>query len=306
MEDFKKLWEDVLVTVVLPNGYLDSRLETMDDQYLISKAFQYCIIMRTKDGLEEYLNYHGNQSDFFIRKITELLNLQNVPEDMRERIIRNYLKNNIIDNGFICHTTNNVSAQSIMTNGFTTSETNSNTQDIITELREIFPEGFFKTDLNYIDGQKERTGWFYDRSPYHYKRYSNGPEWFKRLVSSSNFIKRDYEGAKRFIMQTMNMYNEPSSKKQEALRFLDKYWNIFAKTTPHMLLISTKNNDLRNPKEVDIVDTFSIHDQIRYYIELYFKGTDQNTNQEVLPSNIIDIDMKEMEKRMYSGFGYTV
>lgn len=302
MEEFKQLWEDVLTEIVLPRGYLNKSIETMDDQLLISKAFQYCIIMRTKEGLTEYLDYHGNETEFFKKKIIELLSLEELPENIRERIIRNYLKEKIIDNGFICHTTNNISAEAIMNNGFTNKETDGHTQDVIKELKEIFPEGFFKTDLNYIAGQKERTGWFYDRSPYHYKRYSNGPEWFKRLVSSRNYAKRDYEASKNFIMNTMNYYQEPPHKKQQALSFFNKYWNIYAPTTPHMLLISTKNNDLRNPREVEVVDTLGIDEQIQYYIELYFKGTDQNTDKEVLPSQILDFDMKELEKKMYNGY----
>lgn len=302
MEEFKQLWEDVLTEIVLPRGYLNKSIETMDDQILISKAFQYCIIMRTKEGLTEYLDYHGNETEFFKKKIIELLSLEELPENIRERIIRNYLKEKIIDNGFICHTTNNISAEAIMNNGFTNKETDGHTQDVIKELKEIFPEGFFKTDLNYIAGQKERTGWFYDRSPYHYKRYSNGPEWFKRLVSSRNYARRDYEASKNFIMNTMNYYQEPPHKKQQALSFLNKYWNIYAPTTPHMLLISTKNNDLRNPREVEVVDTLGIDEQIQYYIELYFKGTDQNTDKEVLPSQILDFDMKEIQKKMYNGY----
>lgn len=302
MEEFKQLWEDVLTTIVLPRGYLNKSIESMDDQILISKAFQYCIIMRTKEGLTEYLDYHGNETEFFKKKIIELLSLEELPENIRERIIRNYLKEKIIDNGFICHTTNNISAETIMNNGFTNKETDGHTQDVIKELKEIFPEGFFKTDLNYIAGQKERTGWFYDRSPYHYKRYSNGPEWFKRLVSSRNYARRDYEASKNFIMNTMNYYQEPPHKKQQALSFLNKYWNIYAPTTPHMLLISTKNNDLRNPREVEVVDTLGIDEQIQYYIELYFKGTDQNTDKEVLPSQILDFDMKELEKKMHNGY----
>lgn len=302
MEEFKQLWEDVLTEIVLPRGYLNKSIETMDDQILISKAFQYCIIMRTKEGLTEYLDYHGNETEFFKKKIIELLSLEELPENIRERIIRNYLKEKIIDNGFICHTTNNISAEAIMNNGFTNKETDGHTQDVIQELKEIFPEGFFKTDLNYIAGQKERTGWFYDRSPYHYKRYSNGPEWFKRLVSSRNYARRDYEASKNFIMNTMNYYQEPPHKKQQAISFLNKYWNIYAPTTPHMLLISTKNNDLRNPREVEVVDTLGIDEQIQYYIELYFKGTDQNTDKEVLPSQILDFDMKELEKKMHNGY----
>ena len=76
MEEFKQLWEDVLTEIVLPRGYLNKSIETMDDQILISKAFQYCIIMRTKEGLNEYLDYHGNQTEFFKKKIIELLGVK--------------------------------------------------------------------------------------------------------------------------------------------------------------------------------------------------------------------------------------
>ena len=103
-------------------------------------------------------------------------------------------------------------------------------------------------------------------------------------------------------MNTMDYYQEPFYKKQQALTFLNKYWNIYAPTTPHMLLISTKNNDLRNPREVEVVDSLSVDEQIQYYIELYFRGTDQNTDKEVLPSQILDFDMKEIEKKMYNGY----
>ena len=302
MEEFKKLWEEVLTEIVLPKGYLDGARETIDDQILISRAFEYCIIMRTKEGLIDYLNYHGSSTEFFTNKIIKLLNLENETEENRLKIINSYLKNNIIDNGFVCHTTNSLSADSISKIGFTNRETTEHTQNIISELKEVFPEGFFKTDLNFIAGQKERTGWFYDRSPYHYKRYSNGPEWLKRLVRSDNYAKRDYEGAKQFIMMIMDMYNEPMYKKQQAINLLNKYWNIYASTTPHMLLISTKENDLRNIKEKEIVESLSVKEQIQYYIEIYFRGTDQNTNTEILPSNIIDIDMNEIERKKNNGY----
>lgn len=302
MEEFKKIWEEVLMEIVIPKGYLKTRLETMEDQILISKAFQYCVIMRTKEGLEEFLDYNGLATDFFIKLITELLNLQNETEEKRDEIIKNYLKFNIIDNGFVCHTTNSLSAENIMINGFTKRQTDEHTQDVITELKEIFPEGFFRTDLNYILEQEERTGWFYDRSPYHYKRYSNGPEWFKRLVLSSNFTRRDYEGAQRFVLEIMDLYDESLSQKQKALEFLDKYWNIYAPTTPHMLLISTKDNELRNDMEIKSVEELSLREQIRYYIDRYFKETDKNTDKEVLPTNIIDIDMNELEKRMQNNY----
>lgn len=304
MEEFKKLWQEVLLEIVLPRGYLDNKIETLSDEILISKAFQYCVIMRTKEGLEDFLEYRGSITNFFVDKLTKILNIQNESNDIKNRKILEYLKSNIIDDGYVFHTTNNLSAENIMKNGFKKDETDKYTQEVIERLRELLPEGFFKTDLNYIESQSERTGFFYDRSPAHFKRYSNGPEWFKRLVQSSNFIRRDYEGAQKFVMQIMDMYNQPMEKKREVLIFLDGLWKIYAPTTPHMLLISTKDNDLRLDKEIQIVDGLTPVEQISYYLEIYFKGEDYNTTKEVSASSIIDIDISKIQKNFKNqGFG---
>lgn len=295
MDEFKNLWEEVLTEVVIPRGYLDTRVELMQDSDLISKAFQYCIIMRTKEGIEEFLNYNGSYSKFFKNKLTDVLNLENESEETRNIIIRDYLKNNVIENGYVSHTTNSLYAEDIKINGFTKRETDENTKGVLEELKEIFPEGFFKTDLNYIEEQKDRKGWFYDRSPYHFKRYSNGPEWFKRLTNDA-YSKRDYQKAKTFIEMIMDYYCKPKEKKQQALEFFEKYWNMFAPTTPHMLLISTKNHELRQEREIELVNNLTLDEQIEYYTDWYFTGTDQNTEEEILPSEIIDIDMNNLVK----------
>lgn len=296
MEEFKKLWQEVLLEIILPRGYLDNKIETLSDEMLISKAFQYCIIMRTKDGLETFLEYRGSITNFFVEKIIKTLNIQNEADDIKNKKILEYLKHNIIDNGYVCHTTNNLSAENIMKNGFKSNEIDRYTQEVIEKLKILLPKEIFKTDLNYVDGQTERKGWFYDRSPVHFKRYSNGPEWFKRLVQSSNFIRRDYEGAQNFVMQIMGMYNQSLEKKQKVLQFLDELWNMYAPTTPHMLLISTKDSDLRADKEIEIVNSLTLSEQINYYLELYFRGEDYNTDREIPVSNIIDIDMHKLEE----------
>ena len=77
MEEFKKLWQEVLLEIVLPRGYLDNKIETLSDEILISKAFQYCVIMRTKEGLEDFLEYRGSITNFFVDKLTKILNIQN-------------------------------------------------------------------------------------------------------------------------------------------------------------------------------------------------------------------------------------
>lgn len=301
MEEFKKLWEEVLEEVVLPRGYLTTIRETMSDSVLISKAFQYCVIMRTREGLEEFLESNEPYDKFFSRKITELFHLENETKVNRNEIILFYLKNNIINNGFISHTTNSLSAENIMQYGFRKHQTDAHTQGVLQELKSVFPEGIFKTDLNYLEGQTERTGWFYDRSPYHFKRYSNGPEWFKRLVGSTNFMRRDYEGAKNFILNTMDYYEESSYKKQQALSLLDKYWKIYAPTTPHMLLVNIKYHELRPDAEIAYVESLSLEEQIKYYTDTYFRITDRNTNVEIYPEDIVDIDMYELQRRMQEG-----
>lgn len=301
MEEFKKLWEEVLQEIVLPKGYLNSIRETLSDSLLISKAFQYCVIMRTKEGLEDFLNYHGPNEQFFVSNLTETLNLQNETEENRKRIIIEYLKNAVINNGFISHTTNNLSAENIMKYGFRKTQTTAHTQGVLDELRQIFPEGVFRTDLNFLLDQKERTGWFYDRSPYHFKRYSDGPEWFKRLVGSTNFMRRDYEASKASVIQKMEYYNEPNHKKQQAIEVFNKYWNLYAPTTPHLLLVSIKDNELRPEREIEYVETLDVDKQLEYYTDIYFRITDRNTDKEISPDSIIDIDMYEMQRRMEEG-----
>ena len=301
MNDFKELWEEVLTEVVIPRGYLDTRVELWQDSELISKAFQYCIIMRTKEGIENFLNYKGNITEYFTKKLTELLNLENESVENRNRIIIDYLKHNVIENGYVSHTTNSLYAKDIMENGFTKRETEENTKGVLDELKEIFPEGFFKTDLNYIEEQKDRKGWFYDRSPYHFKRYSNGPEWFKRLTNDG-YSRRDYQKSKAFIEMIMDYYHEPEEKKEKAIEFFEKYWNMFAPTTPHMLLVSTKGNELRDAKEIEVVNELSLEEQLTYYTDWYFQGTDQNTEVEILPTDIIDIDMIELVNRKNSNY----
>lgn len=302
MEDFKQLWEEVLQEFVLAKGYLNTIRETMDDSILISKAYQYCLIMRTKEGLQEFLDYHGPYEEFFSKKISELLLLGEETEEVRNQIISEYLRCNVIDNGFVSHTTNNLSAENLVQFGFNQNQTNAHTQGVLEELKEVFPEGVFRTDLNYLDGQSERKGWFYDRTPYHFKRYANGPEWFKRLVGSGNFARRDYKGAQKFISQTMDYYEESPYKKQQALALLEKYWNLYAPTTPHMLLISVRCNDLRDEKEIQYVENLTPKEKITYYTDTYFRITDRNTEKEIDPSAIIDIDMYELQRRMESGF----
>lgn len=298
MEDFKNLWEEVLAEVVLPKGYLDGIRETLDDSYLIAKAFQYCLIMRTKEGLQDFLDYHGSYEEFFKKKIIELLHLEKDSEEVQNQIISNFLRCNVIDNGFICHTTNNLSAENITQFGFNQNQTDAHTQGVLEELKQVFPAGVFKTDLNYILSQEERTGWFYDRTPYHFKRYANGPEWFKRLAGSGNFVRRDYKSARNFVANTMAYYEEPSPRIQKALALFDKYWNIYAPTTPHMILVSTRETELRPDREIDYVKNLTPEQQITYYTDTYFRITDNNTNKEIDPSQIIDIDMYELKRKM--------
>ena len=62
MDEFKRLWKNVLNNIIILSGYLNIRAEIFDDQMLILKASQYCITMRAKEGIEEYLNYKSTTS----------------------------------------------------------------------------------------------------------------------------------------------------------------------------------------------------------------------------------------------------
>ena len=295
MESFKKLYVEALNKYVFPKNIFYNMVETMDDSELMAKVFEYCVIMRKTEGLDEYLSYRGDKTEFFKQKIADEFGIVNMDSEEGLTFIRDYLKEKVLDDGYVCHTTNGLYSESIMRSGLTYQENKNQTSNVLEEMKSIFPETFFKTDLNYLEGQTDdREGWYYDRTPYHYKRYRNGPEWFKRLTNN-NYSVRNYEGAKKFILMIMNDANASEEKKEKALQFLDKYWQKFAPTTPHLLLISTKGHELRPKEEQEILVNLDLETQIKYLTDYYFRMTDQVTKETIPPEDIIDLDMYELE-----------
>ena len=68
-----------------------------------------------------------------------------------------------------------------------------------------------------------------------------------------------------------------------------------------MILVSTRETELRPDREIDYVKNLSPEQQITYYTDTYFRITDNNTNKEIDPSQIIDIDMYELKRKMEEG-----
>ena len=76
MDEFKELWEQVLVKYVFPHMN-----DIVSYGNIMAKAFQYCVIMRTDEGIEEFLDYNDvDYSQFFRYKIINLLGLKDEPE----------------------------------------------------------------------------------------------------------------------------------------------------------------------------------------------------------------------------------
>ena len=65
MESFKKLYVEALNKYVFPKNIFYNMVETMDDSELMAKVFEYCVIMRKTEGLDEYLSYRGDKTEFF-------------------------------------------------------------------------------------------------------------------------------------------------------------------------------------------------------------------------------------------------
>lgn len=166
MDEFKELWEQVLVKYVFPHMN-----DIVSYGNIMAKAFQYCVIMRTDEGIEEFLDYNDvDYSQFFRYKIINLLGLKDEPES--DKKVVEYLLNQVYENGFVVHTTNSYAAENIASNGFNVEGVKENTSSIYDELKAVFPESFFATDLNYLKSQaNEDNGWFFDHSPVHFIRY---------------------------------------------------------------------------------------------------------------------------------------
>lgn len=298
--EFRDLFVDTLKRYLIPMGVFRNRMEMWEDSDRLAKAFIYCLILRTNEGIDDFFEYSGDNTIFFKKKICEKLGLENDNSDECLTIIRDYLYEVIIRDGYVVHSTNSYYADLINQSGFVINDTDGKTTGVLKELKEIFPEGFFKTDLNFLNGQKgDRAGWYYDRTPLHFKRYCNGPEWFKRLTHGA-YLSRDYVEARSFIEMIMSDYHEPYDKKIKAIEFLDKYWKIFAPTTPHLLFISTKSNDLRDEKEVGFVENLDLESQISYFTDTYFRINDQSSVIEIRPEDIYDIDFNKVKEDAYN------
>ena len=291
---FKEIFIEALKKYVIPKGIFDYKRELSGDIDLLTRTFIYCLIMRRSEGVDEFLQYGGRSSDYFKMKIAQELNLPDITSEESLLAIRSFLYDRVIKNGYVVHSTNSYYANIIRENGINVSDGLRESSDILGEIESIFPSEFIRTDINYLDSQvKAKSGWFYDRTPAHFKRYSNGPEWFKRLTNGG-YTTRDYNASLAFINKIMEYYNATVSDKNSAKRFLDKYWQIFAPTTPHLLLISSKGYDFRPDKEKKIDDVLTLSEQIQYLTESYFRVENQSCEENISKDNIEDIDIKSL------------
>lgn len=291
---FKEIFIDALKKYVIPKGIFGHTRELSEDVNVLMRTFIYCLIMRKSEGVDEFLQYSGKNSDYFKMMIAQELNLPDITSDESLLAIRNFLHGRVIKNGYVVHSTNSYYAGIIKENGLNATDTIKEATSVLEEIKSIFPAEFIATDINYLDNQvKAQTGWFYDRTPAHYKRYSNGPEWFKRLTNGG-YTSRDYNASLAFINKIMEYYNATVSDKNSAKNFLDKYWQIFAPTTPHLLLVSSRNFDFRPDKEKKIDDALTISEQIQYLTESYFRVMDQSCHESISSEDIEDIDMNAL------------
>lgn len=288
--NFKDIYEEALKKYVFPareqaNVFVDKNL-------FFSKAFIYCLIMRKSDGLDGFFAWKYENDKFFKLKIMEELKLPDATSEESLVAIRDFLYSRVIEDGYVVHSTNSYYANIIVTNGFDAQKTQETTDKLISEIKSIFPSGFLKTDLNYLVSQtNERSGWFYERSPYWCLSYCNGPEWFVRLTNNG-YRRRNYEDSKNFIGMIMEHYDCSTEETAKAFAFFDQYWNLLTSSTRCMVLVSTKSQDLRPSNEKVFCSQLSIQEQIDYLTRSYFLVSDSSSLVSFPPSeiNVIDYD----------------
>lgn len=89
----------------------------------MARIFEYCVIMRTTDGIEDYLNEGIDRKvECLKNKTAEVLSLLDTISEISLKVIESYLKKKVIENGYIAHTTNSKSVSDIMAYGLSFDE----------------------------------------------------------------------------------------------------------------------------------------------------------------------------------------
>lgn len=239
-----------IITKVLNSEFIN-RYEYRDrdgclDDYYAKEAILYCIIMRDSQIPEDF-NITGK---ILCKKIAKKLNIDEELVDERQEDIINYIYNNLFKDGFCFHVTNSFLAENIRKEGLHGLKNTRMSSDI-SEIYEMMSkyEGpiyslftFSGPDLD------DNRGFFYSDYVGSIYKYLYSPEWLKFFCKGVEancfndgkvdaFERRDYDRIKQGIQLLINQYNISEQDAKKLTSFIDKYWKMFEKSKPMLILI---------------------------------------------------------------------
>lgn len=226
-------------------------------EHEISRMLGYCILFKTSDGIEEYMQLSDviSKKRFIKEKIAEELGISKEEIDKNNSAIISYIWKNLNDEGYVFHAANSVSAEKEMKQGLKGSLSNISHRNELLHIASIYRKHGasppFKDALN--DLKYSKTGWFYDGNPENITYYADSPEWFNQFTGGSieyaflvenpkryGFKLRDHDMAREAVLKLIEENRMSKSSKKEILDFFEKTWNLYGRSRPNLLLVPTK------------------------------------------------------------------
>ena len=236
---------------ILPN---QDFLTTGEIKKNISRMIGYCILFKTSDGIEEYMQLDDTdkQRAFLTEKVATTLGIPIDEISQNRSLIISYIKENFYANGYVFHSTNSKSANSIMREGLKGNIASSSNREELQIIADIFKKyGNTSTfTLALADLSSGNIGWFYEGNPSNISYYVDSPEWFNQFTGGASsysglipqdrrcgYRLRDYDMAKEAVSTLAKSCNMSDEDYMKVMSFFEKKWKEYGNTRPSLVLV---------------------------------------------------------------------
>lgn len=267
---------------------------------MIGDIYTYMFVHRDSNGLEEFITkinaaykeYRGNPKKMtYIRgkllsnSICEKLGIKenDISLESQEKI-KSYFLKNYVEHGFVTHSFNGSSEQSIRENGFSSNKRVWDNQEVLdiakifTDKGVIAPVGGYSHYSGkglYVEHNQKNAFW----------HSAGGPEWFKWFTSSTHnenstkiedspYYLKDYDACKKNVMDLCDNSKVSEQEKIKVESFFDKMWESLGTTDTYTALIPKSIIGKNNPKNAicpnkDAIETIIsvLNDESKEYTE---------------------------------------
>ena len=230
--------------------------ESKNIRNMLVQAFNYCIILKNKAGIEEFLEIKDDKTKFELLKNKVALKLGIHPDQIEEKKdeIYKYIYDSCNENGFVYHITNSVAEAEIKKTGLTGENRIWQNEELL-KINSIYEKYNRHMPLGWavMDIQHNKNGWFCDYSPSGIPHYSSSPEWMGEFCGGSMmydgevpqekrkaFHNRDYDIALENIEHIQHKAGFSQADAEEVTNFFNKYWNIYKDAVPRAILVPRK------------------------------------------------------------------